>query len=79
MKTYYVWRRHSDRSHLDGYVGWSAYAPKDDRVCTYTILHETLDIDEARHRLLFERFGDDVPQHKIHNCTVCWTNDPSLI
>lgn len=78
-KTYTVWRRHSDREHLDGFVGASAYAPYNDQVCTFTVLFESDDWDEALHVLLTERHGDDVVTHKQKNCAVCWAGDPELI
>lgn len=79
MKTYFVWRRHSSVTHLDGYVGWTAYKPMNDHITSYTVLCETTDVDEARHELLTERHGDDVVEHKRRNCSVCWDTDPSLI
>ena len=78
-KTYYVWRRDSDRADLNGHVGWTAYPPRDDSICTFTVLFESTDADAARHQWLIARNGDDVITHKLADCHVCWTADPSLV
>lgn len=78
-KKYVVWRRNSNESHLDDYVGLTVHAPVDDNLCWYTVLHEGSDFDEAKHITLNARDIEDITEHKRQNCAICWTADPSLI
>lgn len=53
---YYVWRRHSDREHLDGYVDASnGSMPSADGTCTYDQLLVTTNWDEADKFIQAER------------------------
>lgn len=53
---YYVWRRHSDREHLDGYVdATNGRMPNDDSVCTFDQLLVTSNWDEADKLIQEER------------------------